>query len=191
MNIKYDGQTYCVVSEETDVIREKLLDKYLFVIQYKDEQYLKIWYSSAIFGMFLKEEGTDKVDSCFIKIEENQKSTCIDALNKLVCQDAAYGLDYRDAFTCMGNELENPCHFFGEFTVHIKNGEPIIDQLDEVKELISTAKHIIILMDGNLSLMDSNNIIDTLFCDDDDTDVLVQLHEDEKYEDGRIYLWVR
>ena len=45
MNFRFDIQMYCVVSEETDVIQEKLLDQYSFVIQHKDKQHLKIWYN--------------------------------------------------------------------------------------------------------------------------------------------------
>ena len=52
MNFRFDIQMYCVVSEETDVIQEKLLDQYSFVIQHKDKQHLKIWYNYLCMCLF-------------------------------------------------------------------------------------------------------------------------------------------
>ena len=191
MNFRFDIQMYCVVSEETDVIQEKLLDQYSFVIQHKDKQHLKIWYNYEFSFPFCKVEGNDSGYSFLIDIKENQKSTCINAIDNLICQDGLIGLNYRDAFKCMGGDLEIPCHFFDEFTVHMENGEPVINQFEIVKELISTAKHICMLIDGNFGLMDGNAIVQMLFSDvDDDTEVIFQIHDDEKCENGKLYLWL-
>lgn len=191
MNFKLDRQIYCVVSEEADVIQEKLFDQYLFVIQHKDKQHLRIWYNYKFSFPFHKVEGTDSVYSFLIGTKEKQKSTCIDAIDNLICQDGLIGLDYRDAFKCMRGELEDTCYFFDEITVHMENGEPVIDQFDMVKELISTEKHICMLIDGDFGLMDGNAIAQMLFSDvDDDTEIIFQIHNDEKCENGKLYFWL-
>ena len=178
MNTINNDEMYCIVSE-TENISIELIKPYFYIVQQNDAFSLKIWYEDML---------THKIKMILVIVDENQISSCVDALGTLICKKGYLGLDYTDIFKYMGDDASS-C-YFSEYSIQISNDKQRVVDFEKLQELCKKAKSCVLLFVG-CSLWYASDIVELL--DGDDIEIAYQVHDDgnENRCDGKLYLWVR
>lgn len=167
---------YCIVSEN-EMVNLDLLDTYLYLVKMEESLLLKIWYKDLFTG---------ETRMVSVRCNEGRISSCINAIETLVCKDGIIGLDYSDAFQYMSGESGNAC--FSEYSIRQEGDVLIVEDIDDAKAICKTAKRVVALIDGWYTLLEAQEVVNLL--DVDDVEIAYQVHADEGKKDGKLYIWI-
>jgi len=172
----FSGNSYYIIPEGEKVELE-FLNTYLYILQKENTSTLKLWY---------KDVWKNKTHMLSIKSNVGNISSCIEAIDMLICKEGMIGLDFSDAFHYMGGE--SGFSRFNEYSIRYENDRLMVNDLENAKLFCKMAKEAVVLIDGWYTLYEAQEILELLECDD--VEVAFQVHLDESKTEGKIYLWI-
>ncbi len=172
---KLERNVYCIIPEGKK-IDIKLLDTYLYLLQNEDDFSLKVWY---------KDLSSDKTNVISVICSKENRNSCIEAIETLMCKEGLIGLDDSDAFRYMGGELGYS--YFGEYSIRQEDDRLIVSDVDNAKFFCKEAKGVVVLIDGWYSLLEAQEILEQLELDD--VEIAYQVHVGENKKNGKVYIW--
>ena len=171
----FGNKEYCIISAE-ETLNMELLERYLYLLKIEGASSLTIWY---------KDWWTNKISLISVKSNAETLSSCIEAINILICKDGMIGLDYVDAFQYMGGE--DGVAYFNEYSIQQVGNSQVVTDIENAKEICKSAKYGVVLIDGWYTLLEAQEILELLECDD--TEIAFQVHLDESKKNGKLYIW--
>ena len=171
----FGNKEYCIISAE-ETLNMELLERYLYLLKIEGASSLTIWY---------KETVTDKINMISIKSNAENLSSCMEAINTLICKEGLIGLDYVDAFQYMRGGAGFA--YFNEYAIQQGDNSQVVVDIENAKEFCKSAKCGVVLIDGWYTLGEAQEILELLECDD--REIAFQVHVDESKKNGKVYIW--